>query len=167
MCLPLLCSEVVCGESGKLEVTLRHLRRHEAVRSPEPHDGARWVVRMITEPFLETITSGPKRTAWEAKASIPACFGDTVHISVSRCGLVGGWERPARGGVCMIGICRLFRAAVALSLLHGSRACFVCQHSALGTLLSLCFCCCCRTVASSRTGGCCCCCCCCYLKRAN
>lgn len=41
----------------------------------------RWKMggKMITEPFLETITSGLKRTAQEAKASIPAWFGDTAQ----------------------------------------------------------------------------------------
>lgn len=55
---------------GKWQLQLFYTK---AGRSQRQEDG-KMVVKMITEPFLETITSGLKRTAWEAKASIPAWF---------------------------------------------------------------------------------------------
>ena len=51
---------------------------HESWRPQRQEDG-KMGGKMITEPFLETITSGLKRTAQEAKASIPAWFGDTAQ----------------------------------------------------------------------------------------
>lgn len=60
---------------GKWQLQLFYTK---AGRSQRQEDG-KMGGRMITEPFLETITSGLKRTAQEAKASIPAWFGDTAQ----------------------------------------------------------------------------------------
>lgn len=59
-----------CGEVA----TPALLHESRKVAKAGRWEDGKMVVKMITEPSLKTITSGLKRTAWEAKASIPAWF---------------------------------------------------------------------------------------------